>query len=82
MCGRVGAVERHHIFGGAYKKKSEKYGAMIYLCHFCHNEPPNGVHFNKDNMRTLRKQAQAEIMEKYGWSVSDFRRVFGKNYLD
>lgn len=26
LCGGYGAFECHHIFGGAYRKKSEKYG--------------------------------------------------------
>ena len=40
LCGRNGTAEpldKHHIFGGAYRKKSEKYGLTVYLCHgSCH----------------------------------------------
>lgn len=38
LCGRNGTAEpldKHHIFGGAYRKKSEKYGLTVYLCHEC-----------------------------------------------
>lgn len=38
LCGRNGTAEpldKHHIFGGAYRKKSEKYGLTVYLCHGC-----------------------------------------------
>ena len=43
-------VEEHHIFGGAYRKKSEQYGLKVFLCHCDHNEPPNGVHHNKASL--------------------------------
>ena len=36
LCGRNGAddpLDKHHIFGGAYRKKSERYGLTVYLCH-------------------------------------------------
>ena len=82
LCKRYGETEIHHIFGGAYRKKSEKYGAVIRLCRACHNEPPNGVHFNKKKMDSLRAETQARIMKENGWDVDDFRREFGKNYLD
>ena len=35
LCGRNDTgdpLERHHIFGGANRKKSEKYGLVVYLC--------------------------------------------------
>ena len=40
LCGRNDTgdpLERHHIFGGANRKKSEKYGLVVYLCgNRCH----------------------------------------------
>ena len=36
LCGANGYsdhLDRHHIFGGPYRKKSEKYGLVVYLCH-------------------------------------------------
>lgn len=49
ICGRAEWIERHHIFNGtANRKKSEKYGLTVHLCHWCHNEPPRGVHYNQD----------------------------------
>lgn len=32
LCGRWGHLEEHHIFGGAYRKKSTKYGLTVFLC--------------------------------------------------
>jgi hypothetical protein len=81
ICGSTMWLERHHVFNSAYRKKSEKFGAVADLCHFCHNEPPNGVHFNAENMQALKAKYQMMIMDKYGMTVTDFIREFGKNYL-
>lgn len=72
-------VEEHHCFGGANRKLSEKYGLKVYLCHKHHNEPPFGVHFNKENMDKVRMMAQKKFEETY--SREDFMRIFGRNYL-
>ncbi len=81
MCGQWGNLEKHHVFPGAFRKKSEKYGAVAYLCHTCHNEPPNGVHFNRFMRLTLQEQTQRKLMEIYGWNIERFIEIFGKNYL-
>lgn len=69
----------HHIFGGANRKKSEQYGLVVCLCHHCHNEPPNGVHHNKEQMDWLRAEGQKRFEEEY--PELDFLKLFGKNYL-
>lgn len=69
------------VFGGANRKLSEKYGLVVNLCHECHNEPPDGVHFNSRRMLALRRWAQKQAMEHYGWTVDDFIKIFGRNYL-
>ena len=81
LCGSYNWIEEHHVFGGANRKLSEKYGLKVYLCHWCHNEPPFGVHHHKDNRQALQCIAQAKAMRHYGWTEDDFRRIFGKNYL-
>ncbi|MEG1758617.1 MAG: hypothetical protein RR235_09205 [Oscillospiraceae bacterium] len=32
LCGREAALERHHVWGGALRKKSDKLGAVAMLC--------------------------------------------------
>ena len=81
LCGSSRRIEKHHIFGGALRKKSEKYGLTVYLCHFCHNEPPNGVHFNKDKMLQLKQYGQRKVMAEQGWTTEKFIEEFRKNYL-
>lgn len=82
ICGRYCSnTESHHIFGGPRRKKSEKFGLVVDLCHSCHNEPPNGAHFNAELMDELHKYGQRKAMEEQGWTIPDFIREFGKNYL-
>lgn len=81
LCGKYGQLERHHIFGGALRKKSEHYKLVVNLCHYCHNEPPNGVHFNKDKMLELHQIGQQKYMAEHNATIDDFRREFYKNYL-
>lgn len=85
LCGRNGtqdALDKHHIFGGSFRDKSEKLGLVVDLCHHdCHIFGQNAVHRNKERMRRLHEYGQRMAMERFGWDVDDFRREFGKNYL-
>lgn len=81
ICGSHQWIEIHHIFGAADKKKSTEYGLVVPLCHYCHNEPPNGVHFNKEIRRKLQAYAQKKAMKYYGWDMEAWRSRFGRNYL-
>lgn len=85
LCGRNGTadpLDRHHIFGGANRKKSEKYGLVVDLCHHeCHIFGRHAVHNDKDVMLMIHKYGQRKAMEENGWTTEDFIREFGKNYL-
>jgi hypothetical protein len=81
ICGATRWLEQHHVYNAAYRKKSEKFGAVATLCHYCHNEPPNGVHQNAERMHQLKLKYQMQIMDKYGMSEEEFIREFGKSYL-
>ena len=80
LCGKVTPLEMHHIFGGANRKKSERYGLKVYLCHWCHNEPPAGVHFNRENDLILKQTAQRVFERDH--TREQFMEEFGRNYLD
>ena len=82
LCGKYGQTESHHIFGGAFRKKSEQYGLKVNLCHYCHNEPSNGAHYNLFVSQYLKQIAQKEAMSRYKWTVNDFRTKFGKSWLE
>lgn len=73
-------LECHHIFGGASRRLSEKYGLKVWLHHSAHNEPPNGVHHNEDRMQELHEYGQRKFIEMY--PDLDFCTVFQRpNYL-
>ncbi len=80
LCGKTaGKLDRHEIFGGAFRSKSKRYGLWIHLCHTpCHLQDAHG---NRATALLLKKAGQRAAMEKYGWSVERFIREFGKNYL-
>lgn len=71
----------HHVFGGPNRNNSEKYGLWVWLRSDWHNMSDYGVHFNKDLRQRLQAQAQEKAMEHYGWSVEDFTKIFGRNYI-
>ena len=81
ICGSTQWIERHHVFGGSNRKNSERYGLVADLSHFCHNEPPDGEHFNRENRERLQAEFQRRAMLENGWTAEDFRAVFHKSYI-
>ena len=74
-------VERHHVFGGAYRNKSEKYGFIAPLRADLH---PNGVFAGSDAKAVdlrLKRASQAYFEKHYG-TRKQFIQEFGRNYLD
>lgn len=85
LCGANGGsdpLDRHHIFGGPYRKKSEKYGLVVNLCHNkCHIFGPYSAHQNKETALLLHQYGQKVMMESHGWTTERFISEFGKNYV-
>ena len=79
ISGRTDWLERHHVFGGRNRKNSDKYGLWVWLNHYWHNEPPEGVHYNRARMDELRRIGQEAFQERF--PDKDFRQIFGQNYL-
>ena len=69
ISGRTDCLERHHVFGGPNRKLSEKYGLWVWLNHEYHNEPPNGVHFNRVARLMLQAEGQRAKMHAVRWLV-------------
>ena len=82
ICGRNANYEPlddHHVYSGACRKLSEKYGLKVYLHHnTCHLY---GVHQDAELNRTLKAKVQEIAMQHYKWSIEDFRKIFGKSYV-
>jgi hypothetical protein len=88
ICGRNSradywGLDEHHVFGGysnGNRDKSEQYGLKIYICHDrCHL---NGVHKDAELNRKVQAVVQKRAMCRYGWSIDDFRNIFGRNFID
>ena len=83
VCGSKQNIHIHEVFfGTANRKISIKYGLCVCLCGRHHNEPPQGVHFNKTLDRNLKSFAQKKAMKHYSWTIDEFIKIIGKNYLD
>lgn len=80
VCGARCQTDVHHVFGGANRNDSTKYGLLVDLCRVCHRRAhEHPIEFEKKYK--LKAQAQETAMIFYGWTIADFRRRFRKNYL-
>ena len=86
LCGRRASgdpLDKHHVFFGPCRKKSEQYGLTVYIHHSsCHIFGKNAVHNNAKICRGLQSEVQEIAMNHYGWSIDDFIKLFGRNYLN
>lgn len=76
LCGRQGQLAHHHLIGGPFRSKSDKLGLVVPLCPDCHGK----AHANRATMLQLRRYAELTMLGK-GWTVEDWIREFGKNYI-
>ena len=83
LTGRTDNLHEHHVFFGKNRKLSEQYGLKIWLVGNLHNLGDYGVHgkYGKLLDEKIKREAQQKAMEYYGWSVEDFIKKFGRNYL-
>lgn len=72
---------KHHIMGGAYRKKSDEDGLVIFLTPELHNMSNQGIHFNKWFDNYAKKEAQKKWMKYYNKTVDDWVARYGHNYL-
>ena len=82
LCGNYETVERHHLFGGPFRKKADRLKLTVMLCPWCHQIDPDSAHKSAETRLYLHKYGQQKAMREQGWSVEDFVREFGKNYLE
>ncbi len=81
VTGETYNLHKHHIFGGANRKRSEKYGLFIWLRADHHNMESYGIHFNKEFDGQVKAMAQEKAMKEYGWTMEEWILEFGKNYI-
>lgn len=69
----------HHIMGGPFRKKAEKYGLIVWLradYHVCSN---HAVHENPEMLLELRRVAQKKFEEIHSHEL--WMKEFKRNYL-
>lgn len=86
LCGLPGTwydpLDRHHCFGGPFRKKADKLGLTVHLHHNeCHIFGPLAAHNNMGTMRAIQRYGQRKAMREQGWDTQRFIKEFGKNYL-
>ena len=80
LCGSRVGLEEHHIFGGANRKHSERYGLKVWLCGIqCHREGLNSAHRNREVSDSLKRLGQIAFEARH--THEEFMQIFGKNYL-
>lgn len=81
VTGDTEGLHEHHIFGGPWRKWSEKYGLKVYLRWDRHiaDSPYPTPHNDREVDLFYRKLAQAKFEQKYGHEK--FMEIFGRNYL-
>lgn len=79
ITGDISNLHKHHIYMGAFRKKSETYGCWVWLRADWHNMSNYGVHFNHDLDIKFKKECQRKFEKIYG--REKFIEVFKKNYL-
>ena len=81
-CGRNGCadpLDKHHLFGGALRAKSERYGLCVYLCHNrCHENGPDAAHQNPETMQKLHEYGQPKAMAGNSWTQKTSSRSLEK----
>ena len=73
-------VERHHVYGGPYRKKSELRGFIAPLRPDLH---PNGVFAGQSAklVDTMLKEMCQKYYEAHYGTREQFREEFGKSFL-
>lgn len=75
VTGAVSGLHEHHIFGGARRKLSEKYGLKVYLRYDWHER----AHRERAFADELKREGQRAFERTH--SREEFMKIFGKNYL-
>ena len=76
ITGRGDHLDLHHVFGGANRKASDRWGCWCWLAHDVHMAAHDR---QQDLLMQLRRECQERFEELHGHEK--IMEVFGKNYL-
>lgn len=75
LCHMKPSVHKHHVFGAANRKHSEKWGMVAYLCYDCHAL----IHDNYAESVKMKERYQRVFEADH--SHAEFMAIFGRNYI-
>ena len=83
ICQRWRELDKHHLLPGNKRKRADEDEIVWMICRECHNN----LHFSKDDewrekFRELQREGERMWLRKTGGTIEQFRRRYGKNYLD
>ena len=78
ICKTTMNLQKHHVFGGANRDLSEKYGLWVWLCVPHHTGSNEAVHLNRKTELLLKKYAQVRFERKH--TREEFIKIFGKSW--
>jgi hypothetical protein len=82
ITGRDYNLHKHHIFGAANRKISEKYGLWVWLNSEMHNgNEPMAVHNNPNQGYDLMLKQQAQRKFEEDHTRAEFIKLVGRSYL-
>lgn len=73
-------THKHHIYNGPNRQISEQEGFTADLCLKHHEDGPEAVHNNHENMRILQRDCQSVYEETH--TRQQFMELIGRNYLE
>ena len=80
ICHTQRDLQRHHIFGGPNRRRSDDDGLWIYLC-VDHHTGNHGVHRDFGLALEIKQMGERAWIERYGKTREEFIRDYGKNFL-
>lgn len=76
ICGVHGATQIHHIFGGPWRRISERMDFVIELCPFCHAK----AHGDADFGWCLKHDCQLEYLEN-GHTMDEWFELIPRSWV-
>ncbi len=81
---RFTGSERHEVFEGrtGNRNKSIEDGLVIFLTPEQHRTGKHSIHKDRQFSLYAKEMAEQKWIDYYGKSKDDFRKRYGRNYLD
>lgn len=80
ICKTQRDLQRHHIFGGPNRRRSEDDGLWIFLC-VEHHIGDHGVHRDFDLALKVKQLGERAWIEHNEKTKEEFIRDYGKNFI-